>query len=334
MSVRPVSARFAAATALAMLACLGAIATLAAQQRPAGGIVPPVDAAAPVRVVPVQGNVTMLAGPGANVTVQVGPDGPLVVDTPAAGAADAVFQAIGKLSPKPIHTIINTHFHADHTAGTAALVKLRGAGPQAIRVMAHDNVLTRLTAATTAGDTTSAALRVNNVITLPVTSPLFTPSRDFFLNGEAVFVLHMPAAHTDGDTIVHFRGSDVVSVGDIFRPDLYPVIDVPNGGTVNGLIAALNRVIEITVPARFQEGGTRVSPGHGRLADEADVVEYRDMVTIIRDRVRELVKQGQTLAQVKAARPTRDFDTEYGASTGFWTTDMFLEAVFGTINAK
>jgi glyoxylase-like metal-dependent hydrolase (beta-lactamase superfamily II) len=287
-----------------------------------------------VRLLPVQGNVTLLAGPGANVTVQVGPDGPLVIDPPAAAAAEAVFQAIGKLSPKPIHTIVNTHFHADHTAGTAALVKLRGAGPQAIRVMAHDNVLTRLTAATTAGDTSSAALRVNTVITVPVTSPLFTPSRDFFLNGEAVFLLHVPAAHTDGDTIVHFRGSDVVSTGDVFRPDLYPVIDVANGGTVTGVIAALNRIIEITVPARFQEGGTRVIPGHGRLCDEADVVEYRDMVTIVRDRVRDLVKQGRTLAQVKAARPTRDFDTEYGAATGFWTTDMFVEAVFGTVNAK
>ena len=334
MSVPSMTARRAAAVALTMLIGLTAFAAVDARQRPAGGIVPPVEATAAVKTLPVQGNVTMLAGAGVNVTVQVGPDGPLVVDTPAAAAAQAVFDAIARLSPKPIHTIINTHFHADHTAGTAALVKLRGGGPQAVRVMAHDNVLTRLTAATTAGDTTSAALRVNTVITLPVTSPLFTPSRDFFLNGEAVFVHHVPAAHTDGDTIVHFRGSDVVSAGDVFRPDLYPVIDVQNGGTVNGLIAALNRIIEITVPAHFQEGGTRVIPGHGRLCDEADVVEYRDMVTIVRDRVREMVKQGRTLAQVKAARPTRDFDTEYGAATGFWTTDMFVEAVFGTINAK
>jgi len=326
-------ARLAACAALAAVTGLGTLATPAAQQRTSGGIVPPVDAAAAVKVFPVQGNVSMLAGPGGNVTVQVGADGPLVVDTPAATAAQAVFAAIGRLSPKPIHTIVNTHFHADHTAGTGALVKLRGAGSQAVRVMAHDNVLTRLTAATTAGEST-AALRVNTVIVLPVTSPLFTPSRDFFLNGEAVFVHHVPAAHTDGDVIVHFRGSDVLSTGDVFRPDLYPVIDVQNGGSVNGLIAALNRIIEITVPARYQEGGTRVIPGHGRLCDEADVVEYRDMVTIIRDRIRELVKQGRTLAQVKAARPTRDYDTEYGADAGFWTTDMFVEAVFGTINAK
>ena len=304
------TARLAACAALAVLTGLGTLATtLAAQQRAPGGIVTPPDAGVAVKVFPLQGNVSMLAGPGGNVTVQVGADGPLVVDTPAATAAQAIFEAIGRLSPKPIHTIINTHFHADHTAGTGALVKLRGAGSQAIRVMAHDNVLTRLTATTTAGESPAAALRINNVITLPVTSPLFTPSRDFFLNGEAVFVHHMPAAHTDGDVIVHFRGSDVLSTGDVFRPDLYPVIDVQNGGTVNGLIAALNRIIEITVPARYQEGGTRVVPGHGRLCDEADVVEYRDMVTIIRDRVRELVKQGRTLAQVKAARPTRDYDT-------------------------
>ena len=330
----PMIARFAAGVACAGVIALVGLDHLAAQQRSAGGVVPPLDAAAPVRVMPVQGSVSMLAGPGGNVTVQVGADGPIVVDTPSAAAAQAVFEAVGKLSPKPIHTIINTHFHADHTAGTGALVKLRGAGPQAVRVMAHDNVLTRLTAAAAAGESSAAALRINNVITLPVTSPLFTPSRDFFLNGEAVFVHHTPAAHTDGDVIVHFRGSDVVSTGDVFRPDLYPVIDVPSGGTVNGLIAALNRIIEITVPEKFQEGGTRVIPGHGRLCDEADVVEYRDMVTIIRDRVRELVKQGRTLAEVKAARPTRDYDTEYGATTGFWTTDMFVEAVFGTTDAK
>jgi glyoxylase-like metal-dependent hydrolase (beta-lactamase superfamily II) len=334
MPIASMSARRAAAAAATLLTCLAAFATAGAQQRGAGGIVPPIDPAAAVKVIAVQGNVTMIAGPGANVTVQAGADGPLVVDTPAAAAAEAVFQAIGRLSPKPIHTIVNTHFHADHTAGTAALVKLRGAGPQAVRVMAHDNVLTRLTAAAAAGDQTGAALRVNNVITLPVTSPLFTPSRDFFLNGEAVFVYHVPAAHTDGDTIVHFRGSDVISAGDVFRPDSYPVIDVQNGGTVNGVIGALNRIIEIAVPARFQEGGTRVVPGHGRLSDEADVVEYRDMVTIVRDRVRGLVKQGRTLAQVKEARPTRDFDTEYGAATGFWTSEMFVEAVFGTVNAK
>ena len=284
-----------------------------------------------IEIVPVQGNVSMLAGPGGNVTVQAGPDGVVLVDTQFAPAAAKVFQAIATLSGSPIHTIINTHFHADHTAATGALVKMRGAGPQAVRVMAHDNVLLRMQQASAAGAQSSAELRINQAVVLPVTSTYFTPSRDFFLNGEAVFLHHMPAAHTDGDTIVHFRKSDVVSAGDVFTPELYPVIDVQNGGSVNGVIAALNRILEITVPARYQEGGTYVIPGHGRLCDEADVVEYRDMVTIIRDRVQDMVNRKMTLEQVKAARPTRDYDAEYGSNSGAWTTDMFVEAVYRSV---
>ena len=123
-------------------------------------------------------------------------------------------------------------------------------------------------------------------------------------------------------------------VGDVFNPDLYPVIDIANGGTVTGTIAALNRILEITVPAKYQEGGTYVIPGHGRICDEAEVVEYRDMVTIVRDRIADLVKKGLTLEQVKAAKPSRDYDADYGATSGFWTTEMFVEAVYRTINAK
>jgi cyclase len=188
--------------------------------------------------------------------------------------------------------------------------------------------------AAAAGAESSAALRLNQAIVVPVTSPYFTPSRDFFLNGEAVILHHVAAAHTDGDTIVHFRKSDVVVAGDVFTPDRYPVIDLQNGGSVNGVIAALNRILDIAVPARYQEGGTYVVPGHGRLCDEADVVEYRDMVTIIRDRVQDLVGKKMTLQQVKAARPTRDYDTEYGADSGYWTTDMFVEAVYGSLGSN
>lgn len=310
--------------------CVGALAIADAQQ---AAPIPPAASFAPntIEVVPVQGNVSMIVGAGGNIAVQTGADGVLLVDAPFDQAAQRVFDAVRTLSDAPIHTIVNTHFHADHTAATGALVKLRGAGPQAVRVMAHDNVLVRMQQAAATGTGTAAALRINQAVVLPVTSPYFTPSRDFFLNGEAVFLRHVPAAHTDGDTIVHFRKSDVVSTGDIFNPHLYPVIDLANGGSVNGIIAALNTVLEITVPARYQEGGTYVIPGHGRLCDEADVVEYRDMVTIIRDRVQALVAKKLTLQQVKAARPTRDYDPEYGASSGYWTSDMFLEAVYRSL---
>jgi glyoxylase-like metal-dependent hydrolase (beta-lactamase superfamily II) len=235
--------------------------------------------------------------------------------------------AIRTLSSKPIHTIVNTHLHGDHTGGNQALVRLGAGGPQPPRVMAHENTYNRMVEAAIEANTNTPARA------LPMNA-YFTPTRDFFLNGEAIVLHHAPAAHTDGDTLVHFRGSDVVAAGDVFNPDLYPVIDIASGGTVNGTIAALNRLLEITVPAKYQEGGTYVVPGHGRVCDEAEVVEYRDMVTIVRDRIADLVKKGLTLEQVKAARPSRDYDGDYGATTGFWTTEMFVEAVYRTIDAK
>src|SRR5262249_49809492 len=136
----------------------------------------------------------------------------------------------------------------------------------------------------------------------------FTPTKDFFFNGEAIVIFHQEKAHTDGDSIVFFRRSDVISTGDIFTQDRYPVIDLEKGGSVRGLLAALNFILHLTVPERLQDGGTRVIPGHGRICNEADVVEYRDMVTIVRDRIEALINKGNTLAQVKAARPTLDYD--------------------------
>ena len=134
--------------------------------------------------------------------------------------------------------------------------------------------------------------------------------------------------------MVFFRRSDVLSTGDIFSPRLYPVIDIKNGGSINGEVDALNRILDLTVPADKQEGGTYVIPGHGRLCDEADVVEYRDMVTIIRDRIQDMVKRGMTLDQVKAAKPTMDYDPLYGATSGPWTTDQFVEAAYRSLSPK
>jgi len=153
--------------------------------------------------------------------------------------------------------------------------------------------------------------------------------KDLFFNGEPIVLLHQPAAHTDGDTLVFFRSSDVISTGDIFLTTSYPVIDLERGGSIQGVIDGLNRIIELTVPEDFQEGGTLVIPGHGRICDEADVVEYRDMVTIIRDRVRDMKTRGMTLEQVKAAKVTADYDARYGSNR-----DAFLEAVYRTLGGK
>jgi cyclase len=279
-----------------------------------------------VHLLPVQGNVYMLIGAGGNISLQVGKDGVLLVDTQYAPMAPKIMAAIRTLSDMPIKYIIDTHVHGDHTGGNAALAKLGGGGAMP-RIIANDHVLNRMSLRSAAGQTAAPEADWPN-------DEYFNPTKDFFFNGEAVVVYHMPAAHTDGDSVVFFRRSDVISTGDIFTPNNYPFIDLARGGSVQGIIDALNHIIDLTVPAKYQEGGTYVIPGHGRLCDEADVVEYRDMVTIIRDRIQDLIKKGKTLDQVKAARPTLDYDTQYGAKTGLGTADMFTEAVYKSLGGK
>ena len=276
-----------------------------------------------IQTIHVQGNVYMLVGAGGNMTVQVGNDGVLVVDTQYEQLAPKLVAAIRKLSEKPIVWMVNTAVDADHVGGNDALPKLaNAAGRQNVRIIAHENVVNRMSAAPRGAEPVVPDKLWPN-------DEYFLPQKDFSFNGEAVVVSHMPAAHTDGDSIVFFRSSNVLSVGDIFMPARYPVIDLQKGGSVQGLVNALNRILQITVPLKYQEGGTYVIPGHGRICDEADVVEYRDMVTIIRDRVQDLIKKGLTLDQVKAAKPTRDYDPEYGGPN-----DTFLEAVYRSLTAK
>jgi cyclase len=275
-----------------------------------------------VQTLPVQGNVHMLAGAGDNVTVQVGSEGIVLVNTSYEQLAPKVLAAIRKLSDKPVFWIINTSIDADHIGGNDALPKLANAATrQGVRIVAHENVVNRMTAAPRGADPLVPDKLWPN-------DEYFLQQKDFSFNGEAIVVYHMPAAHTDGDSIVLFRSSNVLSVGDIFTPGHYPAIDLQNGGSVQGLINALNRILQITVPLKYQEGGTYVIPGHGRICDEAEVVEYRDMVTIIRDRVQDLIKKGMTLEQVKATRPSRDYDTEYGPG------DAFIETVYKSLAAK
>jgi glyoxylase-like metal-dependent hydrolase (beta-lactamase superfamily II) len=166
------------------------------------------------------------------------------------------------------------------------------------------------------------------------TDDYFLPFKDLHFNGEAIILYHEEKAHTDGDSVILFRGSDVVATGDIFTPGGYPFIDLERGGSVQGEIAALNHILELTVPADKQEGGTLVIPGHGRLCEEADVVEYRDMVAIVRDRIQNLMKKGKTLGEIQEARPTRDYDTYYITKTSFVKADQFVETVYRSLGGK
>ncbi len=290
---------------------------------------------AEVHVLPVQGNVYMLIGAGGNTTVQAGPEGVLIVDTQSPQLTPGMLAAIRTLSNGPIRYVINTHYHPDHTGGNENVRKagstitggnvafdIQDAG-QGAQVIAHENVLKRMSAPTGAKAPTPSG-------GWP-TSTFFGDEKKLFFNNEGIQVFHQPAAHTDGDVLVFFRRSDVISTGDIFTTTNYPVIDLAAGGTIQGVLAGLNRIIDLIVPVYGQEGGTLVIPGHGRLSDLGDVINYREMVTIIRDRVQDMIKKGMTLDQVKAARPTRDYDPLYGSTAGSWTTDMFVEAVYKTL---
>jgi cyclase len=260
----------------------------------------------------------MLVGGGGNITVQAGKDGILLVDTGLAPLAPKIVAALRTISDGPVRYIVNTHVHPDHTGGNEALAKLGKDNPPPTfpRIIAHLAVQERIAAAPSGNE--APALWPNDTYS--------TPYKDLSFNNEAIVVYHIPAAHTDGDSIVFFRRSDVVSAGDIFAPGRYPFIDLERGGTVQGIINGLNKILEIAVPLKYQEGGTYVIPGHGRLCDEADVVEFRDMVTIVRDRVQDLIKKGMSLEQVKAAKPSLDYDTQYSGSP-----DAFVEAVYKSL---
>ncbi len=281
-----------------------------------------------MQVLPVQGNIYMFTGAGGNTTVQVGKDGVLLVDTQFEPMVPKIMVEVRKLNRGPVRFIINTHLHPDHVGGNEALVKMIPQDPtRPLAIIAQENVLNRLTKPVTGSTTPPIQLG------LP-TDEYFTKSKDLHFNGEAVVIYHEPNAHTDGDSVVLFRGSDVVSTGDIFTPEGYPFIDFANGGSVQGEIDALNHVLELTVPAHTQEAGTYVIPGHGHLCDEADVVEFRDMIVIVRDRIQDLIKKGQNLQQVEASHPTLDYDGRFIEKDSFITADAFVEAMYKGLGGK
>jgi len=268
----------------------------------------------------------------------------LLVDTLSEPDSARLLEAVrSRAGARPIRYIVNTHADADFTGGNAIVAAagsqlvagnfagqvgqraVDGAVPQAF-VVAHENVLTAMSAP--AGGRPAAPFAA-----WP-TDTFFQDERTMYFNGEGIQLVHVPRATTDGDVLVFFRSSDVIAAGDIYSTVGYPRIDVARGGHVNGVIEGLNRLIDLAISEQFTEGGTRIVPGRGRVSDEFDVVEYRDMVTIVRDRVQALVAKGQTLEQVKAARPTLDWEPRYGSTAGPWTTAQFVEAVYRSLTIQ
>lgn len=316
----------------------------------AGGGAAAQDQAAPratpnnadIQVLAVAPTVYMLVGGGSNITVQVEPPtrparipgtyigayGVLLVDTGLAQAGERIRAAVRQLSQGPIRYVINTHIHPDHIGGNETLTRPAagrgGRGGTPATILSHENMLLQL------------ASPEGNEARLPqgaLPTDAYLDVREIWFNGESIQVIHQPSAHTDGDSIVYFRKSDVISAGDIFSTETYPIIDARRHGSLQGIIEGLNRILDIAVPESNAEGGTKIIPGHGRLSDEADVVEYRNMVVMIRDRIQDMVKKGMTVEQVKAAKPSLDYDFRYGATSGRWTTDMFIEAIYTELKA-
>ena len=316
-----------------------------------------------IRVLPLRGNVYLLTGGGANVVASVGKDGVLLVDTGAPETADTLLAAVQDLSrritaapmaarscvgvsqgcnwwsssellpttagpraPRPLSGIIYTSDDPDHIGGNTRIAtagrtygvrNVDGTLPGAW-VLAHENITLR-------------EAKPGQATLLPNETYSGGDKKLNFFNGEAVVVTHMPAAHTDADSVVYFRGSEVLVAGDVLDMTRYPVIDVSRGGTIQGEIKALNWLLDVAVVEHMMEGGTLVVPGHGRMTDSADVAYYRDMVTIMRDRVAAMVKKGMTLDQIQAARPSRDYDGRFGKSST-WTPNQFVEAIHRTLD--
>jgi cyclase len=340
----------------AILLTLFAAAGLYAQQNPEDDF----------QTLHVRGPIYMIAGAGGNITVSVGLDGVLLVDSGSAAMTDKVIAELRRLQrevglryeesltfgaetrstleseratpapPKPIRFIINTSDDPDHYGGNDKIAKLG-------RTITGGNVAGDLRSVVESAAIYShenAQLRMAGADGGPALPTALWPTDTYhneyyklssYFNGEGIQLMAAPAAHTDGDTWVWFRGSDVIATGDVFNLDTYPVIDVKRGGSINGVLNALNALLDYSFAEVRSEGGTMIIPGHGRLGDMSDVGYYRDLLTIIRDRVQDMIKKGMTLEQVKAAKPTLDYDPRYGAKTGPWTTDMFIEAVYTSL---
>ncbi|MBI4888366.1 MAG: MBL fold metallo-hydrolase [Acidobacteria bacterium] len=313
------------ALAFLLAGIAGATGPVYSQQAPDRGG----PSATALELLPVQGNIHMLAGAGGNIAVQVGKDGVLLVDSGTAAMSEKVLQTIRTLSKGQVTYIVNTSDRADHVGGNEYFARngrplaISRAAQASVFIVAFSSILDRMSDRNAAPPVPEAAWP-NDTYSVPV--------KNLSFNGEAIQIFHQPAT-TDGDSIVLFRRADVISTGDIFDPTSYPVIDLKNGGSLQNVVDGLYRLKQMAIPADHQEGGTMIVPGHGRVCDVADLAVYHHMVTIVRDRLQDMIKRGLTLEQVKAARPTRDYDPIYGRTTGSWTTDMFVEAAYRSLTS-
>jgi glyoxylase-like metal-dependent hydrolase (beta-lactamase superfamily II) len=284
---------------------------------------------------PNEPSIYMLVGAGANITVQVGINGVVLVNAGNQGMSDKVLDALKSVTHAPLRRIIETNAGPDVTGGVKAIgatgkwitggdvSNLIGSSSGTTSVVAAQEVLERMSAS----GSRDAAPEGN----WP-TETYTNDNKDVWYNGESIRLYHARAAHSDGDSVVYFRHSDVVSAGDVYSTVRFPLIDLERGGSIQGAIDALNRLVyEVMIPGPQNDGGTLVIPNYGRLSGYSDVVFYQQMLIMVRDRVQALIGQKKSLQQVLAAQPALEFEPRYGASTGGWTTTDFVTAVYKSL---
>jgi cyclase len=264
-----------------------------------------------VKTVPVAGSVSMLQGSGGNIGVLVGADGVLIVDDEYASLVPKIKAAVAQLSPKPIRFVVNTHWHGDHTGGNAPM------GTDGAVIVAQDNVYKRLSTEQVNGFS-KKTIPPSPAVALPQVT--FADSVTFQFDGEEVAVLHVAAAHTDGDSVIWFKKANVVHMGDNFFNGLYPFIDTGSGGSIDGMVAAVGLVL-----GRIDDQ-TKVIPGHGPLGSKADLKKFHDMLATVRDRIKKAIQQGKTQDQVVASKPTAEFDAVWGH--GFLKPEDFVAMTY------
>jgi cyclase len=290
----------------ALLVCIAALAAPAFAQQDLSQV--------EIQTQKLADTVYMMTGSGGNLGLSVGEDAVFLIDDQFAPLTPKIQAAIAKITDKPVKFVLNTHWHFDHTGGNENLGKAGGI------IFAHENVRKRLSA--------EGLIEFLGMKTQPepkVALPVITFTRDltFHLNGDEVLVLHVARAHTDGDSIVHFRKSNVIHTGDVFFNKLYPFIDTSSGGTADGVLKAADLVL------RLADDDTKIIPGHGPLGNKADLQAYRDMLAAVSGRVRQLVRQGKTLDEVVAAKPTAKFDEIWGK--GFLPPEKFVAMLYGNL---
>ena len=292
-----------------------------------------------IQVLHVKGSVYMLVGSGGNIAVQVGDQGTLLVDTGSGAMTDEALAAIESITPEPVRYIVNTSHARDYTGGNAAIataggqvLTFRGAGSSSVQgqfgadrssIISFYSVFHRMAAPPGETEPREEAAWPNNTFSIPL--------KRLYFNDEPVMIMHRPST-TDGNVVVLFRKSDVVAAGALLNLETFPVIDVDAGGSIQAVVDGLNGLIDLAVPSGRSEGGTMIIPGHGRIADFAEAAQQRDMMTVIRDRVQDMIGKGMTLEEVIEAGPTRGYDARYGRDTGPWTTGMFVEAVYRSLS--